>query len=68
MLKLVEIETEQTEIISISFDDYNNLCSECDKHNTCHKNKSINWDKVQQCLIELSKRKNLYLCFLRDTH
>jgi hypothetical protein len=37
---------------NVDYEDYNDLCPDCDDHNTCHKDK-IDYDKVYTCKIEL---------------
>jgi hypothetical protein len=36
----------------MSFDDYNDLCTECEFHNKCHRNGHIDYAKVENCQID----------------
>jgi len=38
----------------VSFDDYNDICSDCEDHNKCH-GAGIDYDKVAKCKKELEK-------------
>ena len=37
----------------ISFELYNDTCSDCTKHDKCHKNGTIDYDAVEKCVKEL---------------
>jgi len=45
-------EAEKMNDFNVSFDDYNEYCSECPSHDTCHKDKHIDYDKVAKCKKE----------------
>jgi len=40
---------------SLTFDDYNDICSDCTDHDNCHKNREINWEKLAECKKELQQ-------------
>jgi len=37
----------------IDFEMYNDTCSDCTKHDECHKNGEIDYDAVKKCVEEL---------------
>lgn len=41
-----------------SFDDYNDYCSDCEKHDKCHKN-GIDYNKILKCKKEIEKLKEI---------
>ena len=41
------------EDIDISFDDYNDICTECNEHAKCHKN-GIDYEKIAKCKEEIT--------------
>jgi len=47
------IYTKGESVTGVSFDDYNNQCSDCDDHDKCHKNGSIDYEKVAKCKEEV---------------
>jgi|GEM_PF-4859938 hypothetical protein len=38
----------------VSYEDYNDMCTECDNHLKCHKY-GIDYDKIAKCKKELQK-------------
>jgi len=36
----------------IGFETYNDMCTECSEHDTCHKN-GIDYKKVEKCFKEI---------------
>lgn len=40
------------------FEVYNMMCSECEKHNDCHKDERINWDEVENCAEKFYEQSN----------
>ena len=39
---------------SLTFEDYNDICSDCEDHDKCHKN-GINWEKLDKCKGEIRR-------------
>ena len=56
MITLRQTETSHV----IDFDTYNTLCGDCPSHNKCHKGRSINWHKVEECFNEQQAQLSSY--------
>ena len=44
-----------SEDIDVSFNDYDTYCSDCTSHDSCHRNGSIDYDKIAKCKKEYLK-------------